>query len=360
MTRSTLLRACAIGVTCLLSFGLARSAPRNGGDDPAKEAAADKDAKKDDKTATDKPKEDKAKDDKAKDDKAKDKKADAKDDKAKPQPKDAVKVENERMRRAVAVKAAAKKGDRNAAADWFNAAVGELFGKEDVKRAPGGVQVVVPDNMVRQMEQQFGPRVRQMYKSELHFMRGVCKPTRQQFDNVAADGEKELKAAIHEVAQLWAEAQQGRRQGNAQWPDTRKVLATQIVKSVKTRISSEAAARYQKEIDARDEARKRVTRLNLLAAMDRKLLLSAEQRDKLDAILDKNWHSSWGQLQMLMQDGQYFPQMPDDKIFPILTESQKTVWRGIQKGNVFFGFELNMFQGVEPDEEEWPAEGGKK
>jgi hypothetical protein len=138
------------------------------------------------------------------------------------------------------------------------------------------------------------------------------------------------------------------------------MVASRFVKLVSTHVSPEKAAAYQKELDLRDAARRRVARLNLVAAVDKRLLLSAEQRDKLDELLEKNWQSSWNQLQILMQDGQYFPPMPDEKILPLLTESQKSVWRAIQKGNVFWGFELNMFQGIEIEDEVWPDEGNKK
>jgi hypothetical protein len=45
--------------------------------------------------------------------------------------------------------------------------------------------------------------------------------------------------------------------------------------------------------------------------------------------------------------------LPDDKILPVLTKTQKTVWRSISKVNVNFGLELDMFQGIETGEEVW-------
>jgi hypothetical protein len=96
--------------------------------------------------------------------------------------------------------------------------------------------------------------------------------------------------------------------------------------------------------------------LNLVAKVDRVLILTAEQRDQLTEVLQTNWNDAWNQLQMLMYGEQYFPLMPDAKILPLLTATQKAVWRGIPKGQVHFGFDLGMMHGIDVGEEEWGAE----
>ena len=54
---------------------------------------------------------------------------------------------------------------------------------------------------------------------------------------------------------------------------------------------------------------------------------------------------------MLMYGDDYFPTMPN--INSILTEAQKTVWGGIQKGTIGFGFNLGIDMSVDFDEESW-------
>lgn len=364
----TLRRVVALGVTCLFFVGLAGSSARVEADDPPPAPAR---AAKEVKTElpADKPKDDKAKDeDKA--EKWRPDKATLDRLKGGQQVKEEAKVE---MKKAGApAKAGAKKADQGNIVDWLGAAVDKLVGNEAKpapKPAPKAAvarpvqaigKMAAPAGVARQFEQQYSGAFKQLYRSELHFMRLTCQPTRQQFDKVKADTDKHFKEVIQECATQWQEYQMGRQRANAVWPEPRKLVAKRMVEAVKVHVSPEMAATYQKELDLRDAARRRVAITNLVSAVDKRLLLTADQRDKLREVLEKNWNSSWGQMQLLMQDGQYFPMMPDDKIYPLLTESQKAVWRGIQKGNVFWGFELNMFNGVEMDDEVWPAEGDKK
>src|SRR5580704_1824337 len=54
------------------------------------------------------------------------------------------------------------------------------------KAAPAkAVRVVNDDAAVQQFEMQYGPQLKQMYKSELHFMRTVSQPTKQQFEQIS-------------------------------------------------------------------------------------------------------------------------------------------------------------------------------
>jgi hypothetical protein len=269
------------------------------------------------------------------------------------------------------VKAGTKKESKTPVADLLNAAVDGLLGNRAkmavvVPRNMAKMAVVAPqkaqaDVMAQQIEQQYAPRFRQLYKSELHFMRLVCQPTRQQYEKISVDGDTELKASIKKFVMEVAEQRQGRMRQDARQPDARMQITSGIANKVKARLSPEQAARYAKELEERDAARRRVVLLNLLSGIDKKVVLTAEQRDKVSEILTKNWHDSWNQTQLLMQGGQYFPAMPDDKILPVLTDTQKAVWQKVQKGNVFFGnTELDWFQGIEIEDEVWSERGAKK
>src|SRR5207245_1580194 len=109
----------------------------------------------------------------------------------------------------------------------------------------------------------------------------------------------------------------------------RTPIADAVAKLVRTTLSPEQAARYQEELGKRPAARKRAAVLNLVVHVDKVLVLTPEQRDKLGKILEKKWHDSWNSTQMLMYGDRFFPPMPDAEILPILTDAQKTVWRGI-------------------------------
>jgi hypothetical protein len=281
--------------------------------------------------------------------------------------KSAPKVES---MKAAAGKAGGKQPSKTPVADLLKAA-GDLlgnaaegvFGAPRQERAVPAVRVApqAPQAFVVQIEQQYAPRVRQLYKSELHLMRLVCQPTREQFEKIREAVDANSKADIKKYVAAVAEQRQGRFVGNAGRVDARHQVASSIAGAVKTVLSPEQVARYEEELKQRDAARRRVILLNLVAAVDRRLVLTEEQRDKLSDILDRNWAESWDQLQLLMQGGQYFPQMPDDKIVPILTETQRNVWRKIPKGNVHFGgTELDWLQGIDMADEVWTEPASKK
>jgi hypothetical protein len=199
----------------------------------------------------------------------------------------------------------------------------------------------------QQFEQQWGAQFRQLYRTELHFMRLVCRPTKQQFEKIAADGQPALKGMIRKIGQA---AQGGRFNDQT---DPRTPIAEELAKSIKTTLSPEQVARYQKEIDQRAAARQRAAVLSLIARLDKVLVLTAEQRDELEKVLKTKWKCSANDMQILLWAGQQFPQLPENDIVPILTDTQQTVWSGIPKGNIHFGVNLGMVQGIQIDEELW-------
>src|SRR5437764_572502 len=66
--------------------------------------------------------------------------------------------------------------------------------------APQAPMIAPEDPVVQQFEQQWGPQFRLLYRSELHFLRVVCQPARQQYERIAADGEAALKATMRMCA----------------------------------------------------------------------------------------------------------------------------------------------------------------
>jgi hypothetical protein len=241
---------------------------------------------------------------------------------------------------------------------WFVAPPGPAFAQAAVQKLAEAARRIANEvAVVQQFEQQFAGQFRQLYRTELHFMRVVCQPTKQQYDKIAADAEPALKATIKKLAVNM------RGKMAVEESDPRAPIVDALAKSVRTTLSPEQAARYQKELDQRAAARKQVALLNLVAKVDKVLVLTTEQRDQLAKVLENKWPKSWNQpemLQVLMWNDQYFPQkMPDTEILLILTENQKTVWRGIPKVDVRFGFHLGIVQGIEVGDEVWNEDQAK-
>jgi Spy/CpxP family protein refolding chaperone len=190
-------------------------------------------------------------------------------------------------------------------------------------------------------EEQFARPFRVLYKTELHFMRLVCQPTKQQFERIAADGEPALKAAIKKFAPDMHAAPNGFIV-KAQASDLRKPITDELLQSVRKVLTPEQAARYQKELDLRTAARKRMAVLNLVAKVDNLLILTPPQRQQLGKILEKHWKDSWSKECMLMFGSQFLPQIPDAEVCPILTDVQEDIWRRLHKEEADFVYQSIM------------------
>ena len=94
------------------------------------------------------------------------------------------------------------------------------------------------------------------------------------------------------------------------------------------------------EMVKRGEARKRVALLNLVAKIDKDMVLSKDQREKISESLKKNWKSGWDQsLEMFMHGDENVPRPADEMVVPFLNETQKQAWRDSNTGqNQFWGW----------------------
>jgi hypothetical protein len=269
-----------------------------------------------------------------------------------------------------------KNDSRVTITDWLNAganvaeAVGELFDiratveqPNAVLPAPGGAPAAnapLNDADFKQFETQFGKRFWMVSKGELHFLRQVCQPTRQQFEKAAAAVEPDVMTAMRKCAAIWNEQRRGQWRADPEYPDAHKIITAGLARAVKANIGPEQAERYQKELSLREAARKRAIVEGILVRMDNRLVLSPEQRDKLREVLLGNWNSNWNSMQMFNQGDWYFPIMPEAKILAILTKSQKAIWNGVYKGQSYWGIEENMLQQVSLPDEQWPEDGNKR
>lgn len=219
-------------------------------------------------------------------------------------------------------------------------AAGVVMRKQAVAVAPAMAFAVRAGNgnldpQIQQWVQQFRPTLRVEYQ----FVRTVCDPSKDERKRLARAAERALKDAATE----FAEWQSGRRRvpvgGKFLQPVPAKSIQQGIAAAVKANLSPGQAARYQEEAARRAADQREAAVLNLVAKFDQDLALSADQREKLRASLSANWDDSWCQsLQMFMYDNQYFPQIPDQFISPILNPVQRRVWTGTQKVQQnFFG-----------------------
>jgi hypothetical protein len=235
--------------------------------------------------------------------------------------------------------------------------LGELGLRHVVKE--GEVVITRPPKRVVKIpapvQEQHVQALRPLFEIELSFVRRVCWPTEDELGHLREDGEKYLADAaatfilgargqpvrflgggVVEVVELQAEAIQGPGLLMRTRPtsDPRRIIRDGLVVSAKARLSPEQAERYRDELEKREAGRKRAMVHCLVAALDRELLLTAAQREKLCESVASNWNAQWDQY--LEQTGVTPWQLiPDPPIVPFLEDAQKERFQALRKGPAF-------------------------
>ena len=196
---------------------------------------------------------------------------------------------------------------------------------------------------IQQNIQQFRPILR----AEYHIVRVVCRLTPEQREEIARDGEKALRDAARKYVEMMNRPMTAAQRAAA---DPRRQIREALGKVVASRLSGDMHERYRAEIARRDASRKQLAVRNLVARLDRELVLSPEQRDKIAGSLTSHWEDSWLQsIEMFMYDYQFLPPIPDQFVAPFLNDPQKTIWRSIQKVYGFWGG-FGMMGGIMVDD----------
>jgi hypothetical protein len=207
------------------------------------------------------------------------------------------------------------------------------------------------------MAQQFIPQFRPILKVELRVLTKSSEPSPTQRREIALEGGKALKQAAVKMAEVQLGLNNLNRGLNG-YPDPRKMIRDAMEATAKEKLSPEQFGRYQKELERRAKDYREATMLNLVANLDKLLILSADQRDKLGESLLANWDDrTYPTLENLVTYEAYYPMIPDQHLNSILTEEQRKIWRGAQKLNFgsirnFNFFNNGMVNGVVEEEDE--------
>jgi hypothetical protein len=180
--------------------------------------------------------------------------------------------------------------------------------------------------------------------SELHFLRKVCGLTNEQCKPIVL----EAKRLLEEVAKTEAIrehdlAKKGRERSKPAsepgLPDPRERIRRGLTNIVKTRLTTQQSGRYQAEISQRTADRKQAAIRHLVARLDRRLILTAGQRDQIISSLMTIWIDAWGVAEVPNVGGiddedyedELFPPIPDRFIMPLLSRAQKKAWAALKK-----------------------------
>ncbi len=150
------------------------------------------------------------------------------------------------------------------------------------------------DQNIRNLEAQFRPQFQQLLYVELAFLRRACKPDAKPFAEVAKAAKADLRVPLRE----YVVSRSGARQvtgGGPNAADPRLEIRKLLVPLVEAKLGPEKARLYRQECDKRTEARKHAVVMNLVAALDERLVLTAQQRAKLVQSLSANYENAWDQ-----------------------------------------------------------------
>ena len=189
------------------------------------------------------------------------------------------------------------------------------------------------DPNVLKLENQYLPKVQQLLRSELAFVKRVCRPDKEQYQEIALAARGWLRPAVREYA---VAANQIRKRGARGWAATMPQAGTMLRKKinaiVKATLRPDQVEQYEEECAFRTAHRKRAVVLNLIVKLDEKLGFTPEQRDKLIESLTEGYQESWEQwLQFMHHNADFTPQIPNECVLSVLNEEQKNVWQQLSK-----------------------------
>lgn len=192
------------------------------------------------------------------------------------------------------------------------------------------------------VEQALRGQFEPLLRVELSFANRVCKLSDDQRRKVIAKSNKWLtkfsKDHAKQGGQLMING--GWLGGRHQPVDARESVQKGVAEVIGEELPKEQAELYAEECKRRAEFTQKVAIDNLVARIDKELVLSPEQREKIAASLTEHRDKSWApQPEMFMHGMNMWPNVPDQWIRPHLTATQQLAWSRIDKhsAHVFFG-----------------------
>ncbi len=126
-------------------------------------------------------------------------------------------------------------------------------------------------------------------------------------------------------------------------PDPGKQLQEGLALVIKRHLTPEQYAHYRSEFDKRSANRKQAALTFLVDVLDRDLVLSSLQREKVTESLSAHWDDGWCMyMEYVLYGNLFYPAGVDPFVTPLLSDHQKKVWQGVQKVQGFWGFGNHM------------------
>lgn len=173
---------------------------------------------------------------------------------------------------------------------------------------------------------------------ELGFVRRACDPTPEQKEQILAAA----KECLDVVAQADKRAPQRRgggvfvvRNGRVQERQASGSLRRELKERLRDILEKEQWERYQEEWDKREAFVTEVFIDQVMACYEERLALTAQQQKEVRESLKNGWKPGEQlSLDILRNNPQFLPQLPDNLVLPFLDENQKTIYRAAPKLNL--------------------------
>lgn len=184
----------------------------------------------------------------------------------------------------------------------------------------------------------FTPLVTKVLTAELHFVKKVCDPDDQQFDQIHRAG----RLAVAQTSKRYEELQKI-RQSASQWPEPHRQIVVALELAVAATMSAEVTERYREEVEARDQAHLDASVGMMLVHIDSELLLTPDQYQAIGAALRERWQAGWSRGPRLFMYPQYAYMPSANVLNPHLTERQRSVWgKRPNSTTVNFGWQMEL------------------
>ena len=169
--------------------------------------------------------------------------------------------------------------------------------------------VFVVNANVNPMIQQWVQQGRPIVRAELMFVRHICNLNPEQLRPIS----RETEQTLNEVAKKMVDDQQNgfriRMPGHAAaTPDAGKQLQEGLALVIKKHLTPEQYAHYRSEFDKRSANRKQAALTFLVDVLDRDLVLSSQQREKVTESLSAHWEDGWCMyMEYILYGNQFYP-----------------------------------------------------
>lgn len=250
------------------------------------------------------------------------------------------------------------------------APVRDLSNLDEFGKATAILDGKVDANVVN-LEKAYLPFFQRLVRVERSFLLRACKLDKEQQSRISEVSDRCAKVAARQYAMAHSGGMRARGKawggfapmnvngpimhaggrGNpnaAMLSNPRGAVGRLLLLAVDGLLSAEQKERYAEEDRRRKDYLKQTTILNMVVLIDKRLVLTVQQREQLIESLTKNWDPSWsGALQHLISsNNDYLPRIQDKHVVKFLGDKQKVLWQGIQK--VGFGISGNFGIGQTP------------